>query len=235
MHSHTLRCTCSHTCAQMHIHRWVCTFTQLHPFFKMANYCCLKKNTSNSGKSRLIFYPDPGKLCPPSMDPTPAGSTVTAAPKSSAAQGLPHAQQCGQEPRTGPLLRPELTERQVATGAGSSVIYHRRGDTTASGQLSGCPLGPDRREPHGCCTAPTQPCPGPKKPQAPARPRNFCPQASSPRHSPGSQLQEAVTVGPPGAGRGKWEWAGCFPAAASEDTAAYRVPAPLRCVPDSVL
>jgi hypothetical protein len=42
-------CNYTHTHAnahtiQAHIH------TQVHPFFKMANYCCFKKSTSNTGK-----------------------------------------------------------------------------------------------------------------------------------------------------------------------------------------
>lgn len=57
MHTHTPRCTCSHVCTDAQ-HRWVCTFMQVHPFFKMANYCYFfkkKKIHPTVVKSRLIF------------------------------------------------------------------------------------------------------------------------------------------------------------------------------------
>lgn len=69
------------------------------------------------------------------MDPSPAGSTVMAAPKSSTAQGLPRAQQCSQEPGAGPGLRPELTKR-TGSNRFRQQCYHRQGDTATSGQLS---------------------------------------------------------------------------------------------------
>lgn len=46
----------------MHIqaHTCACAHTQAHPFFKMANYCCKKKKTSDNGRSGLtLFHPRP--------------------------------------------------------------------------------------------------------------------------------------------------------------------------------
>lgn len=68
------------------------------------------------------------------------------------------------------------------------------------------PLGPDKKMVswvlHSSYPA-RRSHPAPKKPGTLAKPKNFCTQASSHRLSSGSQLQEAVTMGLPGAGKGK--------------------------------
>lgn len=109
-------------------------------------------------------------------------------------------------------------------GASSNATMDR--ETQPPQVNSGCFLSLDKKMAscmlHSSYPA-RKPHPAPKKPGAPSIPRNFCPQASSHSHSPESQLQEAMNVGPPGAGKGKWEWAACFPAG-SDAPMAYRVP-----------
>lgn len=110
-HTHTDAHTCihilpgahAHMCAQMHNTDGYAHLRRYTPSLKWLIIAVFfLKIHPTVVKSRLIFYPDPGKLCPPPMDPSPAGSTVMAAPKSSTAQGLPRTQQCSQEPGTGP-------------------------------------------------------------------------------------------------------------------------------------
>lgn len=109
----------------------------------------------------------------------------------SPAQGLPHTQQ-----------RVAKSQGQRAPAA----LLPWPGTQPPQVSSLRLPLGPDKKMTswvlHSSYAA-RRSHPVPKKPGTPARPKKFCPQAFSHRHSPGRQLQEAVTMGLPGVGKGK--------------------------------
>lgn len=111
-----------------------------------------------------------------------------------------------EQPSPGSAPHPaEGSQKPRTTGASSTATMDRETQPLQVNSLR-LPLGPDKKMAlwvlHSSYTA-RRSHPVPKKLGTPARPKKFCPQASRHRHSPGSQLQEAVTMGLPGAGKGK--------------------------------
>lgn len=99
---HTLMHMLTHTC--VHTHSRACALTQVHPFFKMANYCCFLKRIHPTMVGQGASSPGQGS----SVDTPPLGGL--AAPRNGALQGLLHTW-----PRLSPGTSvPGATRRNVA-------------------------------------------------------------------------------------------------------------------------
>lgn len=204
LHTYTRMHTLTHTCAHVHKDRHARSTTQGHSFFKMANYCCFfRKNTSNNGMPGLILtqarvalwtchhreqrWQHQGTEC----------SRVCATPGLGSSLAL-----SSQQPPAGARPRPAPTQEPLPTD--TAVSREQAGPaeapTTAGG--SGSP-GTDRKWPGGCPHGPLLgwvPPSVPKKPHAPATPRNV------PRLlAPGTALKSSSMDR---GAWGHWGWAG---------------------------
>lgn len=195
-HTHTAQ---AHTHTHMHIqaHTCACAHTQAHPFFKMANYCCKKKNTSDNGRSGLtLFHPRPWAAHLP-VDLTPPLEAHRWHQGANIFQGLPRTQTLkasaigplGQEHR--PVAKSD-SQKWLQTDTGAAGNTGHSSNTTCLARerwglpgLGGyCPAMDTDRKVAPC--VPPRPPPGPSIARARVRGRGSQP-------APGRQGQ-ALTL-----------------------------------------